>query len=83
MQWHRRARTTATGLSALERVPETQLKLAGRFVPKPIRREHLSECRRAHQAIWNIEVRMVEEIEDLHPKLQATPLGAEGHILHQ
>ena len=26
---------------------------------------------------------MVEQIEELRPKLQTVPLGAEGHVLHQ
>src|SRR5579859_2568908 len=68
---------------ALERIPQTQLNLARWFVSIRIRRENLPEIRTAQNMTGNIEIRMVEQVEQIPANLQPVILAPEGHALRQ
>jgi hypothetical protein len=64
-----------------EHVPHAQLNLPRRPVAISIRRENLAETQPAKDVPWNIEVRMIEEVEKIPAKLQTVVLRTERHAL--
>ena len=57
-------------LAYSEHVLQPQLNLAGPLVAVSVRRQHLPKGRVPEGVIWTIEVRMVQQIEELSSKLQ-------------
>src|ERR1022692_4726499 len=66
-----------------ESVLYPQLNLPRRLIPVSVPREHLPKIRTPKHAVRYIEVRMVQQVEDLSAELQTTTLFAQHEVLVQ
>src|SRR5215469_13657077 len=66
-----------------EHKPRADLNLPGRLIPVRIRRQHLGKVRSPKHVAGNIEIRMVEQIEEVAPEYQPMVFTSERQALRQ
>src|SRR5215472_16176267 len=70
-------------LRCSEHKPRADLNLPRRLIPVRIRRQHLGKVRSPQHVAGNIEIRMVEQIEEVAPEHQPMVFTSERPALRQ